>query len=101
MDKTKMSEVDLQAYNQAKSLLALMESEVWVKYLQPFLLNLAQEGYPNPKEYSTNEKLILDYTLKVGETQAVKKFIEFITSQKSVMDELTKKAERVDAYTIA
>lgn len=87
---------DKQLLDQANSLISLQESKEWQDYLLPFLLNLSQEGYPNPKEYDNNEKLILDYTLKVGETSAIKKIIQFFQEQYSVRDTITTKLKPKD-----
>jgi hypothetical protein len=43
---------------------------------------------------------MLDYTRKVGESAAIKKILDFVNSQQSVIDTIKKKAESLDAYKI-
>ncbi len=61
---------------------------------------LSQEGYPNPKDYKDKEKLILDYTQKVGETEAIKKVIDFLSGQKSTVDNILKKANEKEGFKL-
>lgn len=81
-------------------LLELSETPAYQRYLLPFLLNLAQDGYPKPKDYQSNEKLILDYTQKVGETEAVKKITDFISAQKGVIEAIKKKYDGKKDFAI-
>lgn len=63
-------------------------------------MGLAQEGYPNPKDYKSNEKLILDYTHKVGETEAIKKVVDFLSSQGEIVKNILKKQNEKEGYKL-
>ena len=89
---------DSQLLQQAQALVALLESEAYQTYLKPFLMELAHQGYPNPKDYQSNEKLLLDYTHKVGETEAIKKLLDFLDSQRHVTEQILKKNNEKEAY---
>lgn len=86
----------------AQQLVELTKSSGYLNCLRPFLVNLAQEGYPKPTDYKTNEKLLLDYTQKVGETEAVKKILGYLEKQQSVIDAISKKydEEHMKEYKI-
>lgn len=100
MDNNHLSEEDRQLLKQANSLLQLADHSGWKEYLLPFLLNLAQSNYPQPKDFKTKEELILRYTEKVGETNAIKTIIDFVSSQESVIKSIAQKQENKDAYAI-
>ena len=95
---------DQELLNQASFLMELMETQGWERYLKPFLLNLAQEGYPKPTEYQDksrpNEALILAYTQKVGETEAVKKIFDFLGQQAGVAETIKAKDTKKNDYAI-
>lgn len=100
MDNNHLSEEDRQLLKQANSLLQLADHSGWKEYLLPFLLNLSQANYPQPKDFKTKEELILRYTEKVGETNAVKAIIDFMNSQDSVIKSIAQKQENKDSYAI-
>jgi hypothetical protein len=97
-----MSEPDKKKLDIAQQLLELTKMPGYINYLRPFLINLAQEGYPVPKEYTDEHKLMLDYTGKCGETEAVKKILQYLESQQSVIDAIRKKNKEghMDEYKI-
>jgi hypothetical protein len=86
--------------DQAECLTDFLNSKAYQAHLKPFLLQLAQEGYPDPKDYADKpqpqQALLLDYTRKVGETSSVKKMVEFIEQQPSVLMTIRKKLEEAD-----
>lgn len=88
-----LTEQDKIRKQQAEAIIQLINLEAYSKYLRPFLINLAQEGYPQPSKYDTKEKLIIDYTQKVGETEAVKKIMKFLEEQVVINDQLIKKQD--------
>jgi hypothetical protein len=86
-----MNDNDKKLLEQAEQIIALADSAAYTNYIRPFLINLAQEGYPKPDEYKTFEELMIKYTRKTGETDAVKKIISYIESQHSVKETIGKK----------
>lgn len=99
-----MDNQDKQALDQAGYLLELMETKGYREFLLPFLLNLAQEGYPDPLEYSKlpqpQQALQLDYTRKVGETSAVKKVLDYLNGQVGVKERILTKNKNKKDYNI-
>jgi hypothetical protein len=87
----KVSDEDMKRMKKAEAIVPFTQTEAWINYVRPYLINLSQSGYPDPSTYQTNEKLILDYTKKCGETEACKKIIIEIESQTSIMDAIHKK----------
>ena len=61
---------------------------------------LAQEGYPNPKDYQSNEKLLLDYTFATGGTDKIKQIIDFLEAQEQVASDIVKKQENKEKFAI-
>lgn len=51
-------------------------------------MDLAQMGYPDPKDFKTREELIMHYTQKVGETDAVRRIIQFLESQEETRNHI-------------
>lgn len=97
----KLGPAEEEAYLQALLLAELVQHRGWSK-AETLLASLAQELYPNPKEYDSQEKLILDYTYARGATELAKKFIETLKQQEVIYQNLhTKKEEgRVRDYKI-
>ena len=104
MDNQTLTKEDQQALNQASMLVAFQESEVYQHLLKPFLVELLQEGWPNPKDYSNKpqptESLLLDYTRKIGEADAIKKVVAYIENQHTVIENLKRKQDTKEAFTI-
>lgn len=51
-------------------------------------MDLAQSGYPNPKDYQSNEKLIIDYTFATGGTAKIKELLSILEEQYGVIESL-------------
>lgn len=94
-NQPQISKADQDRLAIADAIISLTEHGAYSKYLRPFLISLAQEGYPKPKDYSNEHKLMLDYTQKCGETEAVKKILDFIESQVAIRDVIVKKMKVV------
>ena len=97
--KQEMSKEDSQALYQAKCLLELQECKGW-EYLKGYLLELAQSKYPNPKDYQSNEKLILDYTRAFGGTELVKELFTFLSEQEGVAKIIETKKQTKESFAI-
>lgn len=82
----------------------LVQGKAYQMYLKPFLVDLAAEGWPKPQEYQDKpqpqEALILAYTRKVGEADAIKKIVEYLETQNQVADRIKQKEADKDAYKI-
>lgn len=63
-------------------------------------MGLSQEGWPNPQEFKDREELMLRYTQKMGEVDAIKKLVAFLEGQKEVIENITKKYETKEEYKI-
>lgn len=94
-----ISQADQQALDQAAYVVEFSRSKVYTEYIKPFLISVA-EGWPDPKEYNSQEKLMLDYTKKYGEADAVKRIISFIEGQAQVKDLINEKYKNRDAFKI-
>ena len=92
------SQEDQEQLRQASLLSDLQSHPAWAELVKPYLLNLAQQGYPQPKDYPSKEELILRYCEAVGGTNAVKTFLEMMESQKTVSETIAKKYENKEAY---
>lgn len=96
-----LSQQDQEALAQASRLLAWLQDPAYSQDFLPFLNNLAQQGWPDPdKEYSSNDKLLLDYTRKVGEASAIKKILAFFNDQTSVAQKISNKLKTNEAFKI-
>ena len=99
-DKPLLSQEEMDLLKQAQLIMEFSESQVYKEYLKGYLLNLAQEGYPNPKDYQDKEKLIIDYTQAVGRTESIKTFIDFIEQQKDVVSNIKQKLDNIEKYKL-
>lgn len=77
-----------------------MASPGFEDVLKPFLINLAQEGYPDPEQVKDDQELMRKYIKKTGETSAVKKIFDLLNSSKGQMDAIKKKYTEVKDYAI-
>ena len=83
-----------------QSLVELHKSKGYLEYLRPFLFNLSQEGYPQPKDFDNNEALILAYTEKVGQTSAVKDIIEYVEGSAQRVADITKRLDEDNDFSV-
>jgi hypothetical protein len=97
-----ISEPDQKKLDIAQQINELSKMPGYVNYLRPFLIALAQEGYPIPKEFDDEHKLMMSYINKCGETEAVKKILTYIESQPNVIEAIQKKYREghMDEYKI-
>lgn len=90
-NKQEYSPQDNQALEQAKYLLEITESPGYLKYLKPYLIQLAQGCFPNPKDYRTKEEMILPYTEAYGTAKATRDIVTFLESQSDIVKNIHKK----------
>lgn len=85
-----ISKEDRARSEKAKKLMELTESVGWNAYLKPFLASLLT-NWPDPKDYKDEHKLMLDYTRKCGEADAVKKILKELEDQPQIAQAIEKK----------
>lgn len=88
-----LSKSDQESLKEARELVELFKSKGYQEYLRPFLFTLAQDSYPLPKDFDSNEKLILAYTNKCGETEAVKKIMFYVEGAEQTIKTINKKID--------
>jgi len=98
--QTKISPEDAKALANARSVVEFLESPAYKDVIFPELMAIAQDGYPDPEEYSDNEKLILHYTLKTGETKAIKKVITFLESHRNTVQLIKQKYDNKSKFRV-
>lgn len=99
-EEKQLSKSDRELLKEARELVELAKSKGYQEYLAPFLLKLSQQGYPKPKDYDSNEKLILAYTNKCGETEAVKVVMEYIEGAEQTIININKKLDEQDDFQV-
>lgn len=95
---------DQELQSQAAFLQEMQETRGFQECLKPFLLSLAQEGYPNPTDFldkpDSERSLLLAYTKKTGETEAVKKIFSYLQSMETVRQNIINKEENKKKYAV-
>ena len=66
----------------------------------PYLLSLAQQGYPQPKDFKTYDQMLPQYTFALGGTEKIKQFVEWVNSQEQVMTDIKRKYDNKEAYAM-
>jgi hypothetical protein len=77
-----------------------MEQPVFKEVFLPKLLELAAEGYPNPKDFKTYEEMLPKYTFALGGTDAIRRIKEWLEEQSLVAETLKEKYENRAKYQI-
>ena len=75
--------VSQQQWEQASQVLALTQSKGW-EVIQNFLYNLPK--YPNPKDFTNMESVMIPYIQAYGTTEAVRQIFSFIDEQKLIVE---------------
>lgn len=94
-NKYKLTDREQEMYLQSQALMQLTQAGSWSQ-AESLLASLAQELYPNPKDYETSDKLIIDYTFARGATEVVKQFLQIMRQQDDIFKRLNDKLEGKD-----
>lgn len=95
-----LTDKQAQALKEAQALVSLLQSEAYRVYLLPKLLTLAQEGYPNPKDFKTYEEMLPKYTFALGGTAKIKEVIAYLEDQKFVAERIIKQNQAKEGAKI-
>ena len=86
----KLSKEELVLLKQAQDISEILETPGW-KAISLFIQQSIV--WPDPKTYHSREEAIIPYTEAYGSAEMAKKLFEFVSSQKSTMESITKKLD--------
>lgn len=96
-DPDKLSKEESELYNQARMVVETVETKGWKEIILPYMLTLP--SFPNPKNYTDINNMILPYTQAYGEAEAIRKLNQYIQNNIDMFESLTKKAEGKDVVS--